>query len=196
MLFNCCTACGHRRFVYHSPSLDRWSEPCNWDLLANIGDTKAKCASCGQPLERMKIRALTVSQPFADLLASGEKWVENRTRKLNLFGPLAIHAGKGIQYLSRDELQRYAHGCFVGAGIASGCYSFREIHANAESKPDEFIPRTSKTWGELATHKHVEGPFCILIENAIPIKPVDAKGSQGVWFYESDKWFEPLESVV
>jgi len=50
------------------------------------------------------MKALTISQPYASLIASGEKWVENRTWATRYRGPLAIHAGRGTQYLSRDEL--------------------------------------------------------------------------------------------
>jgi hypothetical protein len=49
------------------------------------------------------------------------------------------------------------------------------------------------TWGELAEHKHTEGPWCLVIENAIPVQPVTVRGAQGVWFYESDTWLEPLQ---
>lgn len=48
------------------------------------------------------MKALTISQPFASLIASGEKWIENRIWYTSYRGPLAIHAGKGLQYLSRQ----------------------------------------------------------------------------------------------
>jgi len=50
------------------------------------------------------MKALTISQPYASLIASGEKWVENRSWPTGYRGPLAIHAGKGTQYLDRREL--------------------------------------------------------------------------------------------
>lgn len=39
----------------------------------------------------MTFKALTVRQPWADLLVSGAKDVENRSRKTNYRGPLLIH---------------------------------------------------------------------------------------------------------
>jgi activating signal cointegrator 1 len=59
------------------------------------------------------IPALTISQPFAELICTGEKCVENRTWETLYHGPLAIHAGKGTQYLSRRELAGYPTGCVV-----------------------------------------------------------------------------------
>lgn len=42
------------------------------------------------------IRALTIKQPWASLIAAGEKRVENRSWTTRYRGPVAIHAGKGI----------------------------------------------------------------------------------------------------
>ncbi|MDF9718072.1 ASCH domain-containing protein [Nocardioides sp. ChNu-153] len=39
------------------------------------------------------MKALTVRQPFAGAIASGEKTIENRTTRWSHRGPLAIHAG-------------------------------------------------------------------------------------------------------
>lgn len=41
------------------------------------------------------MKALTISQPYASLIARGEKFVENRRWPTPYRGPLAIHAGKG-----------------------------------------------------------------------------------------------------
>lgn len=51
------------------------------------------------------MKALTISQPYASLIANGEKWIENRRWETLYRGKLAIHAGKGTQYLDRDELR-------------------------------------------------------------------------------------------
>ena len=40
------------------------------------------------------MKALTVKQPWATLILAGEKDVENRTRRTNYRGPLAIHVAK------------------------------------------------------------------------------------------------------
>ena len=56
-------------------------------------------------------------QPYASLIAVGEKWVENRTWETAYRGPLAIHAGSGTHYLSLREIR--AEGLPVGAVIAT-----------------------------------------------------------------------------
>jgi hypothetical protein len=47
------------------------------------------------------MKALTVQQPYAQLLAWGEKWFETRTWRTKYRGPVAIHAGR-----NGDKVQR------------------------------------------------------------------------------------------
>lgn len=48
----------------------------------------------------MKIKAVTVQQPWAYCIAAGHKLVENRTWVTSYRGPLAIHAGKTVDTAS------------------------------------------------------------------------------------------------
>lgn len=43
----------------------------------------------------MSIKCLTLSQPYATLVAIGAKWIETRSWETLYRGPLAIHAAKG-----------------------------------------------------------------------------------------------------
>ncbi len=45
----------------------------------------------------MTLRALTIRQPYAGLIAIGEKTVENRSAMTSLRGEVAIHAGKATE---------------------------------------------------------------------------------------------------
>ena len=68
--------------------------------------------------------ALTVSQPYASMIADGAKWIENRHWETRYRGPLAIHAGKGTQYLERKQLAEYPSGvlavCQPGGLLPAG----------------------------------------------------------------------------
>ena len=41
-----------------------------------------------------RVRALTIKQPWAELIITGLKDVENRSRRTNFRGRLAVHAGR------------------------------------------------------------------------------------------------------
>jgi hypothetical protein len=67
------------------------------------------------------MKALTVFQPYASLIAFGSKWVENRSWPTSYRGPLAIHAGKGTQYLTKSQLAGYPTGCVLAVVELAAC---------------------------------------------------------------------------
>jgi activating signal cointegrator 1 len=129
------------------------------------------------------MKALTISQPYASLIASGEKWIENRTWPTSYRGAVAIHAGKGTQYLGQDELKEYHTGCVIAIANLTACVSAGELsmHGNDGVAQSLLIPGTSKTWADALKHKHAEGPWCWILEDIRKIAPVPCRGAQGLW---------------
>jgi len=129
------------------------------------------------------MKALTISQPFATLIASGEKWVENRRWYTTYRGPLAIHAGKGLQCLDREEIKDYPTGCIIATATLAGCV-VRELLQKKwryEKTRHELVPGCNVTWMQVMEHPYTEGPFCWILENVQQIDPVPIKGQQGLW---------------
>lgn len=125
------------------------------------------------------MKALTISQPFASLIASGEKWVENRTWETLYRGPLAIHAGKGTQYLTRLELAQYPTSCIVAVARLVACYHLDSLDA---TRTHEKLHSYDLTIGEILRHKHAEGPFCWILANVRKLaEPVHCRGALGLW---------------
>jgi hypothetical protein len=132
------------------------------------------------------MKALTISQPYASLIADGSKFVENRTWPTNYRGQLAIHAGKGSQYLTRHELREYPTGCIIAIADLTSCVRLDFIQEMAATtKRHRIIPGSSKSWPEVARHKHVEGPWCWILENVRQIEHVPVVGKQGLWNFEA-----------
>jgi len=50
-----------------------------------------------------EMKAITIQQPWAEMIARGLKRVENRTWRTSHRGPLAIHAGKSMATLDREN---------------------------------------------------------------------------------------------
>lgn len=130
------------------------------------------------------MKALTISQPYASLIADGEKWIENRTWSTNYRGPLAIHAGLGSRYLSKTELAEYPTGLVIAIADLTACVNVEEIRERNNIPIP--IPGTDITWLEASLHEHTEGPFCWVLENVRKIEPVRATGKQGLW-----EWDQP-----
>lgn len=125
------------------------------------------------------MKALTISQPFAELIACGEKWVENRTWGTAYRGPLAIHAGVGSRYLRASELRYYDRGCFVA--VVEVCYVARKTHLASRSW-DELLSGTGgMTVGGVLDHPYTEGPVCWILRNVRRIAKVAYTGQRGLW---------------
>lgn len=122
------------------------------------------------------MKALTISQPYASLIASGEKWVENRRWPTKYRGPLAIHAGKGTQYLTAKELRESGmpFGALIAVAYLVDCVTIEHIRAG-------YLLEGKRTVGEAAAHVHTEGPWCWILENVEPIVAHPCRGSQGLW---------------
>lgn len=133
------------------------------------------------------MKAITISQPYASLIASGAKWIENRTWPTNYRGALAIHAGKGLQYLDRDELTNYPSGCVIAVGKLVACVELSKIKSMGLQfgYQDDYIPgSTKRTWAHALLHEHAEGPWCWILEDVRKVDHVPVRGAQGLWEYE------------
>ncbi|MFN0195762.1 MAG: hypothetical protein ACKVT0_03400 [Planctomycetaceae bacterium] len=133
------------------------------------------------------MHALTISQPSASLIASGEMWVDNRTWETSYRGILAIHAGSGTQYLDRQELREmnYPTGVVVAIARLTDCVRLIDLmlwqssgHASKRIGP--------RTVCELLAHKHTEGPFLWVLSNVIALpSPIAVKGQTKLWEWDA-----------
>lgn len=129
------------------------------------------------------MKALTISQPYASLIADGEKWIENRRWVAYYRGLLAIHAGKGTQYLDREELAEYPSGCIVAVAELVECcdLSWVRNHWDAAQVTCRY------TRDEILNHVHAEGPKLLILDNVRKLsQPIPCRGAQGFWSVPAD----------
>ena len=117
------------------------------------------------------MKALTICQPYAELIARGEKVIENRTRWPWTYrrGPLLIHAGKSREWFDFDELsEEETLRCDFGAIIAKATL--------VDVLPFEQLSR------DLQRHHHANGPMCLVLENVVRLeRPILYRGQQGLF---------------
>ncbi len=135
-----------------------------------------------QRLVSLPVKALTISQPFASLIANGEKFVENRVWECRYRGPLAIHAGKGTQYLDRQELKEYPHGGIVAIADLVACVELEAVRLRARAAC-HVLEVNRVDVDEFLNHEHTEGPWCWVLQNVRPCEFVPCRGAQGLWEY-------------
>lgn len=122
------------------------------------------------------MKALTISQPYASLIADGEKWIENRRWETKYRGPLAIHAGKGTQYMTGAQLTTYPSGVLAVCELAA-CFRLADLDLLGER-----LAAFGLTVEDVRRHEHAEGPWCWLLRNVRKLeRPAMAQGKQGLW---------------
>lgn len=109
------------------------------------------------------MKALTVHQPWAKLIVSGLKRIENRIWPTSHRGPLLIHAGKSRASLGLHETgadPSLTFGAIVGVVDVVNCVPVSEV----------------------AGEEFAEGPWCWVLANAIRLdEPIACDGLQGLW---------------
>lgn len=126
----------------------------------------------------MSIPALTICQPYAELIARGEKVVENRVWDTKHRGPLLIHAGKSTAWLkSEPELpERMDFGAIVAI-----CELVDSVHYRLMSTTQSLI-RPPRGYEWLQDDRHACGPWCWILENVRRLpEPVRCDGNQRFW---------------
>lgn len=116
------------------------------------------------------MKALTVCQPYAELIARGLKPIENRTWPTAYRGPLVIHAGKSREWMADGDIEAYPDMAF-GAVVA--------IVELVDCRRVDDLPVS------LRHHKHANGPWCWVLSHVQRLDPVPARGAQGLWDYDS-----------
>lgn len=124
------------------------------------------------------IKALTICQPYASLIADGQKRIENRTWSTTYRGWLAIHAGTSKSYLRGEPIP---YGMPFGAVVAIAYLShlFRLTE-------DNYV--WCKRQGS-AYENHAEGPYCWVLSEVVALQePITMRGARGL--------FDPTPEVM
>lgn len=136
------------------------------------------------------MRSLVIFQPYANLILSGVKRVENRRWSTPYRGPLAIHSGKSRKWLelSEDGTEDAEYGLLISAmvfgAVVGVCDLVECVHIDrirlCERALVERFP-----W--ITTHEHAEGHYCFILDNVRRLaKPIYCRGGQG-FFHVSDE---------
>ena len=142
------------------------------------------------------MKAITLTQPWATLVAIGAKKIETRSWRTNYRGPLAIHAGKGLGAFSEADIVALMRSSpFFEALTAAGfgeIYKLPRASIVCITNIENCVPTTEMNkfpvspeldFGDYNPGRYAWylGPVKRL-ENSIP-----AKGAQMLW-----EWQEPL----
>lgn len=159
------------------------------------------------------MKAITIKQPYASLIACGAKRIETRSWKTNYRGKLAIHAGMKPAKIPNelknyiDDVFFYDHpihisfpGYFADGALQCDELPLGQIIAIADlvdcAKVVDYHkalnhPIIERGWSdhgltenEFLFGNYELGRYAWILDNVKPIEPVEIKGKQGLWNWE------------
>lgn len=145
----------------------------------------------------VKVKAITLIQPWATLIAQGEKWIETRSWATSHRGKLAIHAGKKIDYeaCKQPEIKKalIEHGyddprelptsSVIAICVMGDCIKMVE---STDSVFKAKVPGYTFTEKEQAFGDYAPGRYAWMLASTKAITPVTAKGALRLWNWDGD----------
>lgn len=130
------------------------------------------------------MKAITIKQPWATLIAEGYKEYEFRTWKTKYRGDILIHAGKGIDKRAMERFKNlnleYPVGQIIAKAAITDCIYVDEEFAQKLFKKDPVVYRGLINKGDW------DG-YGFKLENVEKIKPIEVNGKLSLWDYDYEE---------
>lgn len=119
------------------------------------------------------MKAITICNPYPEMILNLEKPIENRSRHWSHRGQLFIHAGKSKAWMGDDDRKRFPNlswGAIVGVMNVVACLELD----SPKQWPSEYA--------YLRDHKHASGPWCLILTDVKRFEfPIECRGALGIW---------------
>ena len=112
------------------------------------------------------VKVLSIRQPWAWLILTGHKSIENRTWMTHYRGPLYIHAGMNMHDRSIEEIERQFKITIDRKAMTLGAIVGRVDLVDV-------VTQSRSSW--------FEGPFGFVLRNPEIIKPIPCRGRMGLF---------------
>lgn len=126
------------------------------------------------------MKALTIKQPYATLIAEGIKEYEFRTWKTNYRGEFLVHAekGKNIQYMEKfkDLDLEYPSGYIIAIASLENCIEVTNEFRNILKKKNPIL------YSHIINDKNWKG-YAFKLTNVKKIENIPAQGKLSFWNY-------------
>ena len=127
------------------------------------------------------MKVLTIKEPFATLIMNKVKYIETRSWKTKYRGELYIHAGVAkIRKEVKERLDLSRLNNLNYGNIICKCNLIDCIYMD-----ETFIEKIKKKDINNYISGHYEvGRYAWILDNIVPIKPIEVKGQLGIWNYK------------
>ena len=125
------------------------------------------------------MKAITIKQPYASLIAAGIKKYEFRTWKTKYRGELLIHAGKGVDKKAMEKFKKYnldyPSGCIIAKVNLVDCVLIDDEMKKKLLKMNDLV------YENIVKDKNTNYGF--QLENVEKIDKIYADGKLSLWEY-------------
>lgn len=130
------------------------------------------------------MKAITIKQPFASLIAEGLKEYEFRTWKTNYRGKILIHAGKGIDKKAMKKFEKnnleYPIGSIIAIADLTDCIKVDEQFRKMLNEKNPLV------YSGVIKDPKWEG-YAFKLENIKKINPIKVNGKLSLWDYDYEE---------
>lgn len=127
------------------------------------------------------MKVITIKQPFASLIASGQKEYEFRTWKTSYRGEILIHAGKSADKEAMNRFSSFDLDCPLGCIIAKA--TLTDCIPIDEEVKEELRAKNAPVYWGITSDPDWKG-YGFKLENIQRIEPISVNGSLGLWEYD------------
>ncbi len=119
------------------------------------------------------MKALSLKQPFAELILQGKKKIELRKWNTHFRGSFLIHASKipDKEAMKKFNFKELSTGCIVGSAVLTDVKIYKN---EKEHNKDKNRHLASDKWGN----------YGFILSNTKRIKPIPCKGSLNFWDFK------------
>lgn len=122
------------------------------------------------------MKALSLTQPYAEIIRNGTKKIETRSWKTNYRGRIYIHAtsGKPVKDPALMDLVK-------GKDLDYGKIICSANLVDCVEMTPEFIEEVKKNRNEYVSGIYKVGRYGWILEDVQPVEPIQIKGHLGLW---------------
>lgn len=129
------------------------------------------------------MKVLSIKEPFATLIANGDKLIETRSWKTNYRGEIFIHAS-GKKLAKEYLINEYVVSLINNLPMNFGNIICKANLVDCVYIDDEFLKKIKLNIKEYNLGLYEKGRYGWVFEDVEPIYPIPAKGKLNIWNFE------------
>lgn len=129
------------------------------------------------------MKVLSIKEPFATLIANGDKLIETRSWKTNYRGEIFIHAS-GSKLAKEYLTNEYVVSLINNLPMHYGNIICKANLVDCVYMDNSFLEKIKKNPKEYSLGLYEKGRYGWILKDVEPIYPIPAKGKLNIWNFD------------